>query len=115
MSNTSSTIAILIIADIINANFTMPMKYAWKWAWENNWPAWTVFALVLLPLVAALPTIPNLSMFYRSATPDMILEVWGFGTGWGLAAGLFRPCRGYDRDCTRIFCRPGYICRRRRA
>jgi L-rhamnose-H+ transport protein len=89
MSNTSSGIAILIIAGIINASFTMPMKYARKWAWENTWLAWTVFALVLLPLAAALATIPNLSMVYRSATPDMILEVCGFGAGWGVAQVFF--------------------------
>ena len=89
MSGTSSGIATLIIAGIANASFTIPMKYARKWAWENTWLAWTVFALVVLPLTAALVTIPNLSMVYRSASPDMILEVCGFGAGWGVAQVLF--------------------------
>ena len=89
MSNTSSGIAILIIAGITNASFTTPMKYARKWAWENTWLAWTLFALVVLPLAAALATIPNLSTVYRSATPDIILEVCGFGAGWGVAQVFF--------------------------
>jgi L-rhamnose-H+ transport protein len=89
MSGTSSGIAILIIAGVMNASFTMPMKYARKWAWENIWLAWTVFALIILPLVAALVTIPKLSMVYRSASPDIILEVLGFGAGWGVAQVFF--------------------------
>jgi L-rhamnose-H+ transport protein len=89
MSGTSSGIAILIIAGVMNASFTVPMKYARKWAWENIWLAWTVFALVVLPFAAALVTIPNLSMVYRSASPDIILEVLGFGAGWGVAQVFF--------------------------
>jgi L-rhamnose-H+ transport protein len=89
MSGTLSGIAILIIAGVMNASFTVPMKYARKWAWENIWLAWTVFALVVLPFAAALLTIPDLSMVYRSASPDMILEVLGFGAGWGVAQVFF--------------------------
>lgn len=89
MSNTSSGIAILVIAAVTNASFTMPMKYARKWSWENTWLAWTVFALVLLPITAALITIPNLLMVYRSATPEIIVEVCGFGAGWGVAQVFF--------------------------
>jgi L-rhamnose-H+ transport protein len=89
MSSTSCGIAILIIAGVINASFTMPMKYTRKWAWENTWLAWTLFALVVLPLAAALVTIPNLSMVYRTATPEIILEVCGFGAGWGIAQVFF--------------------------
>jgi L-rhamnose-H+ transport protein len=65
------------------------MKYARKWAWENTWLVWTGFALVVLPLAAALLTIPNLSMVYHSATLDTILEVCGFGAGWGVAQVFF--------------------------
>jgi len=89
MSSTSCGIATLIIAGVTNASFTMPMKYARKWAWENTWLAWTVFALVILPFAAALLTIPNLWMVYRSTTPTIILEVCAFGAGWGVAQVFF--------------------------
>jgi len=89
MSSTSWGIATLIIAGVTNASFTMPMKYARKWAWENTWLAWSVFALVVLPFATALVTIPNLLMVYRSATPNIILEVCGFGVGWGVAQVFF--------------------------
>jgi L-rhamnose-H+ transport protein len=89
MSSASNGIATLIVAGVTNASFTMPMKYARKWAWENTWLAWTVLALVVLPLVTAFVTIPNLAMAYRSAAPDTILEVCGFGAGWGVAQVFF--------------------------
>lgn len=89
MSGTSSGIATLILAGVINASFTIPMKYARKWAWENTWLAWTIFALIILPFVAARITIPNLAMVYHSAAPGIILEVCGFGAGWGVAQVFF--------------------------
>lgn len=89
MSNTTSGIVTLMIAGITNASFTTPMKYARKWAWENTWLAWTIFALVVLPFAAALATIPNLLMVYRTATPHILLEVSEFGVGWGVAQVFF--------------------------
>ena len=89
MSNTSAGVATLIVAGVANASFTMPMKFARKWAWENTWLVWTVFALIALPLAVAWVTIPNLSAVYRSAAPDTILEVCGFGAGWGVAQVFF--------------------------
>lgn len=89
MSGTSAGIATLIVAGVMNASFTMPMKYARKWAWENTWLVWTVFALIVLPLAVALITIPNLSEVYRSTTGATILEVCGFGAGWGVAQVFF--------------------------
>jgi len=89
MSATSTGIATLIVAGITNASFTVPMKYTRKWAWENTWLVWTGFALVILPLAVTFVTIPNLSVVYRSAPLDTILEVCGFGAGWGVAQVFF--------------------------
>jgi L-rhamnose-H+ transport protein len=89
MSATSTGIATLIVAGVTNASFTVPMKYTRKWAWENTWLVWTGFALVILPLAVTFMTIPNLSVVYRSATLDTILEVCGFGAGWGVAQVFF--------------------------
>lgn len=89
MSSTSNGIVILIVAGVMNASFTLPMKYARKWGWENTWLVWTVFALVVLPYATALVTLPNLSMVYGSISPKIILEVCGFGAGWGVAQVFF--------------------------
>ena len=89
MSSTLIGIATLIAASVTNASFTMPMKYARKWAWENTWLAWTAFALVALPVAVSLVTVPNLLTVYRTAPRVTILEVAGFGAGWGVAQVFF--------------------------
>jgi L-rhamnose-H+ transport protein len=89
MSGALSGIAILVVAGAANGSFTMPMKYTRKWAWENTWLVWTIFALVILPFAVTLMTIPNLMMVYRTAAPSILLEVCAFGVGWGVAQVLF--------------------------
>lgn len=89
MSGTTIGVAILVLAGVANASFTMPMKYARKWAWENIWLAWTLFALILMPIAVALVTVPHLGMIYRSAPVKILLEVCGFGFGWGIAQVSF--------------------------
>ena len=77
------------MAAVANASFALPMKYARRWAWENTWSAWTLFALVLLPLATALASIPSLFSVYREAGVGAIAVVMCCGAGWGLAQVLF--------------------------
>jgi L-rhamnose-H+ transport protein len=65
------------------------MKYARRWAWENTWLAWTIFALLVLPPVITYATVPNLGAIYRSSAANIVLEVIGFGAGWGVAQVFF--------------------------
>jgi L-rhamnose-H+ transport protein len=65
------------------------MKFARRWAWENIWLAWTFFALVLLPVVAAGASIPSLGAVYQDAGAGAIAVVTLCGAGWGLAQVLF--------------------------
>lgn len=80
---------ILVLAGVMNASFTLPMKYARRWAWENTWLAWTIFALLVLPLVITYATVPNLGEIYRSSALNIVVEVIAFGAGWGVAQVFF--------------------------
>ncbi len=80
---------ILVLAGIMNSSFTLPMKYARRWAWENTWLAWTVFALLLLPPIITCSTVPHLDDLYGSGDAAIVLEVVGFGAGWGVAQVFF--------------------------
>jgi L-rhamnose-H+ transport protein len=88
MTATASGLLILVLAGVMNASFTLPMKYARHWAWENIWLAWTLFALILLPPAVTCATVPHLSQVYGSA-PDVVLQVVGFGGGWGVSQVFF--------------------------
>ena len=80
---------LLLIAGVTNASFTLPMKFTRRWAWENTWLIWTIFALLVLPIVVTLLTVPRVGVVYAQAGPTLILTVAAFGAGWGIAQVLF--------------------------
>lgn len=89
MSIAVSSLAILVLAGVMNACFALPMKFTRPWAWENTWFAWTLFALLALPLLVARGTIPHLGDLYRSTSSGILLEEIGLGAGWGVAQVFF--------------------------
>lgn len=89
MTNAASGLLILILAGVLNASFTLPMKYTRRWAWENTWLAWSLFALLLLPVVTTCSTVPHLGGVYHSTGAGIILDVIAFGAGWGVAQVFF--------------------------
>lgn len=89
MTGTASGLMLVTVAGVANATFALPMKFARKWAWENIWLAWTMFALVLLPVAVAFASIPSLSAVYRDAGAGAVGVVMLCGAGWGLAQVLF--------------------------
>jgi L-rhamnose-H+ transport protein len=80
---------LLLAAGLMNATFTLPMKFTRRWAWENTWLVWTAFALIVLPLAAGFVTLPDISAVYHLAGSDVIFHVALFGMGWGLAQVFF--------------------------
>lgn len=89
MGDTTAGLLLLLLAGVTNASFTLPMKFTRRWAWENTWLVWTVFALLVLPFAMTLLTIPHLGEVYAEAGPALILTVAAFGAGWGIAQVLF--------------------------
>jgi len=89
MSSAASGLLILVLAGVMNASFALPMKYARRWAWENTWLVWSLFALLLLPVVVTCSTVSHLSEIYHSAASGILLQVIVFGAGWGVAQVFF--------------------------
>lgn len=80
---------LLLLAGAMNGSFALPMKFTNKWAWENTWSIWTVFALFVFPPILAYSTIPNLNNVYAQAGPSVVFLVAACGAGWGIAQVLF--------------------------
>jgi L-rhamnose-H+ transport protein len=80
---------LLFVAGITSGSFTLPMKFARRWAWENIWLVWTVFALVLLPLLTSLTTLPHFRKVFFETPPGPLLIMAAFGVGWGAAQVFF--------------------------
>ena len=89
MNHTEFGFLLLTIAGLMNASFTLPMKFTRRWAWENTWLVWTIFALLLLPAAVTLSTVPELVAVYRLSGLTQVLCVMAFGAGWGLAQVFF--------------------------
>ena len=89
MSELSLGILLLVIAGVMNANFTVPMKFSRRWAWENVWLAWTVLALLVFPPVVAYLGVPDLGDVYFQAGITSVLIVVGCGLGWGVGQVFF--------------------------
>jgi len=89
MHDATAGLMLLVVAGVMNASFTLPMKFTKKWAWENTWTAWTVFALLMLPALTAYLTIPNLGAVYFRAGVGVLVLVALCGLAWGVAQVLF--------------------------
>jgi L-rhamnose-H+ transport protein len=81
--------SMLFLAGVMNGSFTLPMKFTRKWAWENTWAIWTLFALFLFPFLVAYITVPQLNSAYSQAGAWVVLLVAACGAGWGIAQVLF--------------------------
>ncbi len=89
MTPTAAGFLLLLIAGITNANFATPMKFTRRWAWENTWLAWTIFALIVIPPVVTVFTVPSLAEVYTQAGWNKVVGIGLFGAGWGVAQVFF--------------------------
>ena len=89
MESASAGFLLLVVAGVMNASFALPMKFTKRWAWENTWAVWTALALVLMPLIATVITVPQLPRVYAQAGPRSVVLVAACGMAWGIAQVLF--------------------------
>ena len=82
-------IILVVLASLMNATFTLPMKAMRRWTWQTSWSVWTVFALIGLPLLTAELTVPHLWRLYGAAGIRTLIPVVLFGLCWGVAQVLF--------------------------
>jgi L-rhamnose-H+ transport protein len=82
-------LAIISCSGLVNASFPLPMKYAREWKWENLWFVFSFWALVLLPVCAAVSVVPNLWRVYSALSLRDFLPGAVFGLFWGFAQVSF--------------------------
>ncbi len=89
MLTTLLGIASALFSGVLNGSFASPMKRMEKWQWENIWLLWSVWALIVVPIVIAWATVPDLLDVYRTTESAVLLKTLLFGAGWGLGAITF--------------------------
>lgn len=88
-SQVLQAIGIIIVASIINAAYSLPMRLNKKWKWENSWFAFSIVGLAVVPTLIAMATIPQLWSIYSSVPPETLGWMAVFGAGWGVNMVLF--------------------------
>lgn len=89
MGDTTVGLILLLLAGVTNGSFALPMKFTKKWAWENTWLAWSVYALLLLPIAVTFYTVPRVMDCFSEAGPSIVLWVALCGATWGVAQVFF--------------------------
>ena len=68
-----------IIAGVFLGSFALPMKKMTKWNWENIWILYTVWATMVIPIILAITTVPQLFKVFTSTSLTTLFTVFFFG------------------------------------
>jgi L-rhamnose-H+ transport protein len=73
----------------MSGNCMLPMKFAWRWKWENVWLVFSIMSLLVLPWTLAFALVNRLLDVYRMVPVTVMYAPMVFGAGWGVAQILF--------------------------
>jgi len=79
----------VLIGGIFNGSFVAPMKKLNGWRWGHGWFIYSLVGLIVVPLAAALLTVPQLWTALTTAQPGALTSAVLFGIGWGFGSVLF--------------------------
>jgi L-rhamnose-H+ transport protein len=89
MNRTAGGVGLLLLAGAMNGSFALPMKFTKRWAWENTWFFWTLFALLIFPPLFTFLTVPAIGAVYREASRATLWAVVSFSAAWGISQVFF--------------------------
>jgi L-rhamnose-H+ transport protein len=80
---------ITVFAAICSSSFALPMKFITRWKWENMWSVYSIWSLLVIPVVLSIIAVPNLPAVYASAGWHCVGLVFIFGALWGIGSAAF--------------------------
>ena len=87
--NITEAIALIFLAALMNATYTLPMKLNRRWEWEHSWFAFTFLGVAIVPTLIAMATVPGLWAIYPQIPPATLMKMAVFGATWGVSLVLF--------------------------
>lgn len=84
-TNVTFGITLGIMAGLLLGSFALPMKKIRTWQWEHTWIMFSLWGTIVLPLLLALITVPSLWEVYTQTPASVLITVFLFGAGWGVA------------------------------
>ena len=88
-ANILLAVGLILVASVMNATYTLPMRLNRRWSWEHSWAAFTILGLGVVPLLLCLLTVPDLCSVYAAASPATLWALAIFGALWGVSLVLF--------------------------
>jgi L-rhamnose-H+ transport protein len=83
-ANPALGVLIFAIGGLAGAVFYLPFRKVRDWAWESYWLVYAVTGLLIVPLVLALTTSPNLVAVIQAAPRSELLYCYLCGAMWGV-------------------------------
>jgi L-rhamnose-H+ transport protein len=87
--NVIEAVGWIVLAAVMNATYTLPMKLNRRWAWEHSWFAFSLLGVAAVPTIIAMLTVPGLWSIYGQTPGSTLLAMALFGAGWGVSLVLF--------------------------
>lgn len=86
--NESLGLALIVIGGWMQGSYFLGLKWTKPWKWENIWLTYAIFALLILPIIMAVVTVPQLGNALSLAPSGALAKVFFYGAGWGIGAVL---------------------------
>ena len=84
-----SALFLIILAGLMMGSFVVPMKAMPHWDFENTWLLFCFMALVILPTLVAVLTVPHLLQVFLTSPPRSLVLTTLCGLGYGCGSVLF--------------------------
>ena len=79
----------VLIAAVINAVYTLPMKFNKQWKWEHSWLVFTIAGRHRVPTILSVLTIPRLKDAYDGVGAPILIGMALCGALWGVSLVFF--------------------------
>ena len=87
--NSTLGVAYHSVGAMLSANCYAPQKYVRRWAWEIFWMVQAAWCWLLLPIVGAVCTIPELDRVLAEAPKLVMLQAFLMGMAYGVGGTAF--------------------------
>lgn len=82
-------VGLIVLAAAMNGVYVLPMRLNRRWQWEHSWFAFTLLGVVVVPMILAALTVPDLWSIYAEVPAGTLLGMAVAGAAWGGSLVLF--------------------------
>lgn len=82
-------VLIILAGAFANGSFGLVLKWKSPWKWEHMWLAYSFFAMLIIPWLLGLATVPHMFRVLASADSSDLVLVFLYGLGWGIGSVLY--------------------------